>query len=91
MGGDDKRTAVAILVKNPSQWRGARRTARELLSSGATVTLFCLGHEPMTMEIRPGDSLGIEYCADTCQAGMRSMSLEEIARKLKRCDLVIPI
>jgi hypothetical protein len=86
-----KQLSVAVLIHETSQWSEALRTGRALSETGAAVSLFCLGHAPMTLAYPTSDESGFNCFSDTCQAGMDCLSLNEIAEKLKRCDLVIPI
>jgi len=84
-------TSAAILINATSQWSQALRTGKALAEAGTAVTLIFLGHAPLTVENPVPGEPGIECFADTSQMGMRSMSLNEIAEKLKHCDLVIPL
>ncbi len=86
-----KQLSVAVLIHETSQWSEALRTGKVLSETGATVSLYCLGYPSMTVEKPIPDGLGLEWNADTCQAGMNCLTMNEIAEKLKRCDLVIPI
>jgi len=87
----NKHLSVAVLIHEISQWSEALRTGKALSETGATVSFFCLGYAPMTVEPPIPHDLGFEWYADACQAGMRWLSLDEIAERLKRFDLVIPI
>ena len=91
VGAHRKPTSVAVLIHGDSQWPNALRTANALLESGATVNLFCLGYAPMTLENPMPNGKYLECYADACQLGMGCISLNEIADKLKHCDLVIPL
>ncbi len=82
---------MAVLIHEDSQWSVALRTVKALLENGATVILFYLGIAPMTIENPMPNDPCLECYADTCQMGMDCMSLNEIAERLRQCDLVIPI
>jgi hypothetical protein len=86
-----KQLSVAVLIHETSQWSEALRTGKALSETGAAVSLFYLGCTPINVEHRIADDVRLEWYSDTCQAGMQCLSLNEIARKLKGCDLVIPI
>jgi len=91
LGAFKKQTLAAVLIHEDSQWSDALSTASALLESGATVILFYLGYAPMTIENPMPKDQCLECYADACQIGMDYMPLNEIAEKLKQCDLVIPI
>jgi hypothetical protein len=86
-----KQLSVAVLIHETSQWSEALRTGKAFSETGATVSLFCLGCAPMTVGHSIPDDIGLEWYSDAFQAGMHCLPLNEIAEKLKRCDLVIPI
>jgi len=86
-----KQLSVAVLIHETSQWSEALHTGKALSETGATVSLFCLGYPPLAVDHSIPDDLSLEWYADTCQAGMHCLTLNEIAEKLKCCDLVIPI
>ena len=86
-----KQTLVALLVQNAAQWPDVRRAGKAFLDSGATVLLVCLGHDPMSVENPMPEAQHLKCYADTYQAGMERLSLEEIAQRLKPCDLIIPL
>lgn len=91
MGKGGSKALVAILIHHPSRWPLALRAGQALRETGATVTLFCLGRESIAIDA----SILHEFCdacySDACQIGMEHLPLEEIALRLKQCDLVIPI
>ncbi len=91
MGDGQKQFAVAVLIRKRSQWTEALRTAKALRQSGATVSLFCLGYAPMSLDDAMPDDPGFKCYADTRQEAMDCLSLGEIAEQLKRCNLVIAI
>ena len=82
---------MAVLIHEDSQWSVALRTVKALLENGATVTLFYLGMAPMTIENPMPNDPHLECYADSCQTGMDCMPLNEIAKRLRQCDLVIPL
>jgi hypothetical protein len=91
VGRGESKALVAILIQQSSRWPLALRTGRALRQTGATVTLFYLGWESMAVDA----SILHESCnacyAGNCRMGMERLPLEEIALRLKQCDLVIPI
>lgn len=91
MGACMKQTTVAVLMHEDSQWTDALRTIKTLMENGSAVILFYLGFAPMTIENPMPDDPCLECYADVCQMGMDCMSLNEIAERLRQCDLVIPI
>lgn len=91
MSDGENRFTVAVLIRKTSQWPEALRTGRALRESGATVSLFWLGYAPMSIEYPLPDDPGFKCYADSFQAGMACIAINEIAELLKRCDLVIPI
>lgn len=84
-------TSAAILINSTSQWSQALRTGKALAEAGTAVTLIFLGQAPLTVENPMPGEPGVQCFADRCQIGMESLSLDEIADKLKQCDLVIPL
>ena len=91
MGGMHTNPSVAVLIHHASQWPQALSTCKALSETGATVALYCLGQAPIGMAASPPEDLAFDCYADTCQIGMDCLSLQEIARRLRHSDLVIPI
>jgi hypothetical protein len=91
MGGMHAKPSVAVLIHHASQWPQALSTCTALSETGATVALYCLGQALIGMDASPPEDLAFECYADTCQIGIDCLSLQEIARRLKHSDLVIPI
>ncbi len=91
MGEIKGHTSAALLINATSQWSQALRTGKALAEAGTAVTLIFLGQAPLSIENPMPGEFGVQCFADTCQIGMQSLSLNEIAERLKQCDLVIPL